>query len=259
MKEISAAVTIAPVLGWARSGPGCNGTLATVLAGISRVHAKNTGDKLLDIGCGTGDFTIPLGRNYKEVHGVDVSPECIAVFEKLLPAGSNYTAHLINAAKLPFPDQFFDSIVTVETLEHVEDLAGVAKEAARVLQPKGELVLTVPNRWYPVEGHGGTIFGRDVPRIPLITWFPRLHTRVAKARVFTVRSLDRLFLPLGFKRAAVAYIWPTFEHGVGGSKFLGRVQRIARRLYPVMRMMEKSPLKLFGSSVIVRYEKTGVA
>jgi SAM-dependent methyltransferase len=253
MKGFAPTVSISPVPGWARSGAACNGTFDTVMAGISRLDPKHAGGKLLDIGCGTGYFTVPIGRHYEEIHGVDVSAECIAEFQACAPR--NYTAHLIDAAELPFPTDYFDAIVTIETLEHVTDLPGVAMEAARVLREGGELIITVPNRWYPIEGHGGTVFGRHYPRIPLVTWFPPIHERVAKARVFTVRSLDRLFVPLGFRRCAVSYIWPTFEHGGGGSKLHGHIQQFARGLFPLMRIMERSRLRFFGSSVIVRYEK----
>jgi SAM-dependent methyltransferase len=253
MKDFAAAVPISPVPGWARSGPGCNGTFDTVMSGISRLNPKGAGRRLLDIGCGTGYFTIPLGRHYEEIHGVDVGAESIAEFKSNAP--SKYTAHLLDAAKLPFPSGYFDAIVTIETLEHVIDLPGVAKDAARVLRQGGELIITVPNRWYPIEGHGGTVFGRHFPRIPLVPWFPFIHSRVADARVFTVKTLDRLFVPLGFRRCAVSYIWPTFEHGGGGSKIHERIQRIARHMYPLMRIMETGPFQFFGSSVIVRYEK----
>src|ERR1700759_511725 len=99
MRDFAAAVPIAPVPGWARSGPGCNGTFDTVMAGIARVHPKGAGGKLLDIGCGTGYFTVPHGRNYEEVHGVDVNAACLAEFREYAP--SNYRAHLIDAAELP--------------------------------------------------------------------------------------------------------------------------------------------------------------
>jgi SAM-dependent methyltransferase len=242
-----------PVLGWERSGSACKKTFNTVISGIDRVNPKGSGSKMLDIGCGSGYFTVPLGRNFEEIHGVDVNADCIAAFEKTAP--ENYTAHLVNAAELPFPSGYFDAIITIETLEHVEDLSGVALETARVLRQGGELIITVPNRWYPVEGHGGSVFGRHVSRIPLVTWFPSIHAKVASARVFTVASLDRLFVPLGFRRCAYSYMWPTFEHGGGGSTLHRHIQQMARPLFPLMRMMEKSPLKMFGSSVVVRYEK----
>jgi SAM-dependent methyltransferase len=242
-----------PVVGWDRSGPTCQKTFSTVISGIGRVHPKGSGRRMLDIGCGTGFFTVPLGRQFEEVHGVDVNADCIAAFQKTAPP--NYKAHLVNAAELPFPSAYFDAIITIETLEHVADLPGVAMEVARVLRQGGELVITVPNRWFPVEGHGGDIFGHHFSRLPLVTWFPWLHSKVGAARVFTVRSLDKLFVPLGFRRCNFSYLWPTFEHGGGGSKLHSKIQKLARPLFPLMRAMETSPLRLFGSSVVVRYEK----
>lgn len=251
MKALS--TTAIPVLGWERSGSGCNGTFNTVIAGISRTQPNSPQGRLLDIGCGTGFFTRPLGAAFSEVHGVDVNENSITEFNSQAPLGHH--GHLVSAATLPFTDAYFDRVITIETLEHVDDLPGVARETARVLRQGGELIITVPNRLYPIEGHGGVIFGKDVPRIPFINWLPPLHDRIAKARVFTVASLDRLFLPLGFTRKRVAYMWPTFEHGGGGNLLHEHVQRLARNLYPLMRVMETSPLRCFGASVIVRYER----
>lgn len=255
MKLTATAATI-PVEGWERSGSGCNGTFNTVISGIGRTQPNPfVGGKLLDIGCGSGFFTRPLGAMFDEVHGVDVNSDSILEFNQLAPTG--FHGHLVSAANMHFADGYFDRIITIETLEHVDDLPATAHEAARVLRRGGELIITVPNRLYPIEGHGGRMFGQEFSRIPFINWFPPIHDRVAKARVFTVASLDRLFVPLGFTRKAVAYMWPTFEHGGGASKIHGHIQRVARNLYPLMRTMETSPLRMFGSSVIVRYERGG--
>lgn len=256
MKSLITAVprpivpTIAP--GYERSGPGMSGTFRTFMAGIGRISPKS-GGRMLDIGCGSGFFTRPLGQGFKEVHGVDINPESIAEFNELAPP--RFTGHLLHSTELPFRAGYFDRILSIETLEHVADLAAVAQEAARVTRIGGDLILTVPNRWYPIEGHGGTMFGREFYRIPFINWFPALHNRIAKARVFTVRDLDQLFQPLGFSRRAVGYLWPTFEHGGGGSRIHAPIQKAARILFPLMRWMETGPLRCFGSSVIVRYER----
>jgi len=189
------------------------------------------------------------------VHGIDVQKANIERFLARLEGdpGSKYVPHLSSATRLEFADNYFDAVISIETLEHVDDLATVTEECVRVLRPGGQLVLTVPNRWYPIEGHGGRLFGQQFSRLPLVTWLPWLHSRVANARVFTVRRLDKLFAPLGMTRCAVGYLWPTFEHGGGG--MLRRVQKLARPLYGLMRSMENSPLSFFGSSIVVRYEK----
>ena len=84
-------------------------------------------------------------------------------------------------------------------------------------------------------------------RIPLLLYIPWLHKRFAQARVFTVRQLDRLFIPNGLKRVAVDYAWPTFEHGGNA------LQPFIKHFFRLMRVLEESPVRLFGSSVIVKY------
>ena len=211
---------------------------------------------MLDVGCGTGTFTFEVGRNFSEVHGVDVQPDYIASFARDAP-DAKHVPHLVSAASLPFPDAYFDSIISLETLEHVDALSAVAAECARVCRPGGQFVITVPNRWYPIEGHGARIWGRNFSRFPLITYIPWLHSRIGNARVFTVRSLDGLFCPLGFRREALSYLWPTFEHGGKGAQKV--FQFAFRWTYPAMRKMELGPLRMFGSSIVVRYHKISLS
>ena len=154
----------------------------------------------------------------------------------------------MSASAMTFPDAHFDTIVSIETLEHIPDLAGAAKEMHRVLRPGGELLITVPNRWFPFENHGMRIGSWERHgRIPLLTYLPFLHRRWSLARVFKASDLDALFVPHGMERTATAYAWPTFEHGGN------RLQPLLKPLFGAMRALEESPLRMFGTSVIVRY------
>jgi SAM-dependent methyltransferase len=156
----------------------------------------------------------------------------------------------MSASAMTFPAAHFDTVVTIETLEHVPDLAGAACEICRVLRPRGELLITVPNRWFPFENHGIRIGSWERHgRIPLLPYLPMLHRRFSVARVFKVRDLDLLFVNEGLRRVAVDYAWPTFEHGGN------RLQPLLRPLFGLMRTLEGSPVRMFGSSVIVRYVK----
>lgn len=208
------------------------------------------GGRLLDIGCGEGVFTAELGKEFCEVYGIDVQEKFLERFRQNVKADPRFHVLNASAAAMNFPNEFFDTIVTIETLEHIADLPNTASEIFRVLRPGGELLITVPNRWFPFENHGIRIGSWEKGgRIPLITYWPWLHRRLAIARVFTVADLDRLFTPLGLKRSTVDYAWPTFEHG--GNPF----QHYLRPLFGLMRKMENSPARMFGSSVIVRYSK----
>ncbi len=174
----------------------------------------------------------------------------LGTFRDSVQSDGRYAIANMSASAMTFPDGHFETIVTIETLEHVPDLAAAAREICRVLRHGGELLITVPNRWFPFENHGMRIGAWERHgRIPLLTYVPWLHRRTSLARVFKVSDLDSLFVGGGLKRVAVDYAWPTFEHGGN------RLQPLLRPLFGLMRVMERSPVRLFGTSVIVRYVK----
>jgi SAM-dependent methyltransferase len=207
------------------------------------------GSRMLDVGCGDGTFTLPLGKRFDEVYGIDIQGTNIEAFRGKLAAGGKYKPSQQSATCLEFPNAYFDSIVSIETFEHIDKPKIAAEECWRVLKPGGELLITVPNRWFPCENHGGVILGRRFGRLPLVTYLPPLHDAVADARVFTVGSLDRLFGGVGFERTAVGWLWPTFEHE--GNP----MQRYIRRLFPLMRTLEHSPIAFLGTSIVARFTK----
>jgi SAM-dependent methyltransferase len=221
-----------------------------VITGNLRRLGTFSGERMLDVGCGEGGFTMVLGRDFREVHGIDVQEEYLQSFRAAVAGDPRYTIKNMSASAMTYPAAHFDTIVTIETLEHVPDLAGAAREIARVLRPGGELVITVPNRWFPFENHGMRIGSWERHgRIPLLTYLPWLHRRISIARVFKAGELDALFTPHGMRRAGLGYAWPTFEHPGN------RLQPLLKPLFGLMRTMEQSPLRMFGSSVIVRYVK----
>jgi len=220
-----------------------------VFVGKLRSMGTFSGERMLDVGCGNGDFTRHLGTAFREVHGIDVQEPFLEQFRQRVTDDKRYVVSNMSASAMGFPDDFFDTIVTIETLEHVPDLAGAARELTRVLRPGGELLITVPNRWFPCENHGVKIGSKSFGRAPFLPYLPWLHRRLSPARVFKVSDLDALFVTKGLKRCSVEYAWPTFEHG--GNPF----QRFLRPAFGLMRKLEHSPVRMFGTSVFVKYAR----
>jgi len=232
-------------------GPSLRKTLDVIQSKL-RTLCDFRGRRLLDVGCGSGTFTRLFAEHYEEVYGIDVQEKFLSMFRESVAGNNKFHILEMSASQMKFPDGFFDTIVTIETLEHVPDLSRTVAECARVLRGGGELLLTVPNRFFPFENHGIRIGNWERHgRFPLLPWIPILHDRLSLARVFTVRDLDALFLPCGFQRKAVTYAWPTFEHGGN------RLQPMLQPLFPLMRLMENSPLRFLGTSVIVKYTRCG--
>jgi ubiquinone/menaquinone biosynthesis C-methylase UbiE len=106
------------------------------------------GDELLDMGCGTGRFTIPLAERVKSVSGLDLSAAMLATArKKLADRGLSADLREGDMAALPFPDASFDVVVSMLAMMHIprEDRQQVFHEVARVLKPGGRLVIGVKN------------------------------------------------------------------------------------------------------------------
>lgn len=91
--------------------------------------------KVLDIGCGLGEFL----ELYKNSSGIDVNPYSVNYCkEKGLDAkvGSVY--------KIPFKNKSFDGIFCLCLLEHLKKPQTAVKEMYRILKPNGKLILIVP-------------------------------------------------------------------------------------------------------------------
>ena len=102
------------------------------------------GDRVLDLGCGTGDDTRRLARLVApgEVIGIDASEAMIAVArQRLEGTGVPASFHVGDAMALDFPTDSFDAVRCERLLIHVSDPAAVLDEMVRVTRPRGRIVV----------------------------------------------------------------------------------------------------------------------
>lgn len=109
---------------------------------LERIPHKGT---LLDVGCGAGFLTNRMAQEGFQVTGIDLSPESLKVAERY---DKSKTVKYVkaDACHLPFPDESFDVVTTLDFLEHVPTPADVVKECARVLKPGGVFFYHTFNR-----------------------------------------------------------------------------------------------------------------
>lgn len=110
-----------------------------------------TGDKILDVGCGDGYYLYllsNLGLKLK-LTGTDFDPNALASARKNLKGTRIPLVQADLMKGLPFPDNSFDKAVMSEVAEHLPNDVKGLKEVYRVLKPGGILCLTVPNSNYP--------------------------------------------------------------------------------------------------------------
>ncbi len=104
------------------------------------------GKKVLEVGCGTGDFAIYLAEKGVDVTAVDYSDVAIRLArEKAAVQNSAVKLIIADAMQLPFDSSTFDIIFSCECLEHVPEPQRALNQMNRVLKPGGTLILTTEN------------------------------------------------------------------------------------------------------------------
>lgn len=109
---------------------------------LSDIKGKN----VLDIGCGYGWFELfAISKGVKNITGIDINNETINVAKKCVK-NKKVKFQVENAVKLPFNDNAFDTIVSIETLEHITRNTELKmySEIARVLKKDGILYISTP-------------------------------------------------------------------------------------------------------------------
>ncbi len=132
------------------------------------------GDRMLDVGCGTGWLADHLG----DYTGVDLDPRAVAEGTR---RGRNLIQVDLNRSPLPLPDDSFDGAILKDVLEHVLDPGRLVAEAHRVLRDGGRAFASAPDaqRW---------------------VWDDYTHVRP-----FSLKGFRRLFTDHGFAVDASGY------------------------------------------------------
>lgn len=131
---------------------------------IKRIKDACGEPRVLDVACGTGDFSIAIAKAVKkgEVIGVDISKEMLEVMrQKVLKnkLESIISQEVGDGEALRFPEGSFDRVVNAFGIRNFENREKGLQEALRVLKPGGRLVILELSR----------------PQNKIIRWFYDLY------------------------------------------------------------------------------------
>lgn len=158
------------------------------------------GDRVLDVGCGEGQFTRTLVDAGARVVGVDIAEAALARTREAVPEAELH--RWPQDGPLPLADASFDVVWAGEVLEHVADTAGWLSELRRVLRAAGRLLISTPSHGRP----------RNV-LIALLAFERHADPLGEHLRFYTRRSLRATLEALGFAEVRVV--------GIGGPPGLG--------------------------------------
>lgn len=131
---------------------------------IKKIKDAGEAPRVLDVACGTGDFSMAIAKAVKkgEVIGVDISKEMLEVMrQKVLKnkLESMISQEVGDGEALRFPEGSFDRVVNAFGIRNFENREKGLREALRVLKPGGRLVILELSR----------------PQNKIIRWFYDLY------------------------------------------------------------------------------------
>ena len=112
----------------------------------ARLAARELGRRVVEVGCGIGNFT-PMLLDRELVIALDREPGCIERLNQRFPARPNLVTLVRDVAREGLSDlarYHPDSCVCLNVLEHMEDDTGVLRAMRSMLGPRGVVVLIVP-------------------------------------------------------------------------------------------------------------------
>ncbi|GAA3337811.1 hypothetical protein GCM10020358_15540 [Amorphoplanes nipponensis] len=148
----------------------------TRLAGVGRIHKQlldradlRAGQRVLEIGCGTGNLLTSLGRRGPDVDAVGIDPDPAALRRarrKAARRGLPIRYEQAFAGELPLPDADVDRVLSAFMLHHLDEgeRLRALREVRRVLRPGGQLHIVDVDGTPPEDASGR---GRK-PRHPLV-------------------------------------------------------------------------------------------
>jgi len=220
-----------------------------------------------------GDNNGALNYHLRDCGGrwtfVDLEPQNIAEMNQLLGQEVGFA----EPGNLPYGDASFDTVVTIDCHEHLEDPAPLDREIARVLRPGGRAIVTVPNgntrklatRLKHVLGmdtkrYGHVVAGYDTPQLEEMARAAGLEPRARSSysRLFT--ELVELGINFAYMRvlsgggARDGQIAPTSRDHLAKVEKSYKVYRLAFPFFWLFSQLDK--LVPFGRGYAVALESS---
>ena len=193
--------------------------------------------RLLDIGCGVGDFLLQIKKMGWEVMGIEPSEQAQTIAESRLGFKP-----LLPSESASLPDQSFDVITMWHVLEHVDDLKFQTNELHRLLKPGGRLIIALPNyQSFDCQYYNDKWAAWDVPR-HLNHFSGDCLQGILNSKDFKYIDNQRL-------------VWDSYYISYLSEQYLGHSLPLIRGLWIGFKSNCKALHSGMYSSLVYRYEK----
>ncbi|MBT7376609.1 MAG: class I SAM-dependent methyltransferase [Candidatus Marinimicrobia bacterium] len=164
---------------------------------------------LLDVGCGNGGSLFKMHPHFKSCHGIDIVEGNISTLQNSIISKQikNCTADIHDIDNAIVNKSYYQRAISFEVLEHVKDEKLTLSNIYKSLNHEALFAISVPNKWWFFETHGAHLPFLPWNRVPFFSWLPKkIHSRFAKARIYTKSDICKLVQEQGFNILSVDYI-----------------------------------------------------
>jgi ubiquinone/menaquinone biosynthesis C-methylase UbiE len=162
------------------------------------------GQRILEIGFGTGLTFLNLAEKYREIYGLDLTADTARVTKVFAAHGITTDLRQGNVLQMPYHDGCFDTVLLISILEHLkpEEQVKAFAEIRRVLRPGGQVV-----------------YGAPIER-PLMVWMFRLLGYNIREHHFSTEKQIRSAAASVLNEVRVVQM-PSFPPGAGAVYEIG--------------------------------------
>ncbi|MBR9923250.1 MAG: class I SAM-dependent methyltransferase [Bacteroidetes bacterium] len=216
--------------------------------------SKDT-QKFLDIGCGTGNYTIALMEKGLAVTGMDPSDRMLETAQKRNPNGRWLKG---TAEQIPMPDSSVDGALASLTIHHWSDLRAAFQEIKRVLKPGSPLVIFTSSprqmNGYWLNHYFPSMLEDSIQQMPAVdivldalafAEFSQIETE----KYFVEPDLKDQFLYCG-KQDPKKYFYPDIRQGISSFSDLARQAEVEAGLEQLRQDVESGSI----NTVMAEYE-----
>lgn len=114
---------------------------------VFSLYKPKKGMHILDVGCGTGNFSLKLARMGLQVTGIDVSDKMLKIAETKAKAEElKIDFFNMNAHNMKFEDNFFDGVIAITVIEFISEHLSALNEMLRVVKKGGRILIGTINK-----------------------------------------------------------------------------------------------------------------
>jgi SAM-dependent methyltransferase len=129
-----------------------------------RVTGIGPGDRVLDVGCGMGRYSIPLAARGIKIEGLDISPFLLERLKEYNQSGVEIPTFCLDIVDYPpVMENSYDAVVGFFVLHHMHDLPSCFSAIAKVVKPGGLVAFLEPNAY-------NVLYYIQIMITPRMTW-----------------------------------------------------------------------------------------